>query len=117
MAMTRSPGSGEAGELAGEGLVEAVVVADAGDEGTVGGQRDRGEGAPVFCVAAGKFGGEVGGLGGAAAVAADQQFVAAAEGAEDEVGGGVDRRADRREAPGGSWWSRGARLPNFMREK
>jgi hypothetical protein len=27
---------GEAGDLAGEGLIKPVVVADAGDEGTVG---------------------------------------------------------------------------------
>lgn len=32
---------GEAGDLAGEGLVEAVVVADARNQGAIGGQRER----------------------------------------------------------------------------
>lgn len=34
-------GLGQAGDLPSESLVEAVVVADAGDERTIGGQRER----------------------------------------------------------------------------
>lgn len=88
-------GLGEARDLAREGLVEAVVVADARHERAIGGQRERWQRTPIFGVAAGELGGEVGGLGGAPAIAADEEFVAGAQRFENERRGGVDRGADR----------------------
>ena len=62
----------EAGDLAREGVFVAVVVDDAGEEGAVGGEGDSWQGAAVFGVTADEFGGKMGGLSGAAAIAADQ---------------------------------------------
>lgn len=88
-------GLGEARDLAREGLVEAVVVANARHERAIGGQRERWQRTPIFGVAAGELGGEVRGLGGAPAIAADEEFVAGAQRFENERRGGVDRGADR----------------------
>ena len=90
-------GTGEAGDLARERVFVAVIVADAGEQRAVGGKGDRGERAAILGVATDKFGGEMGGLGGAAAVAADEQFSAAAEGLENEAGRRVDLGLDPRQ--------------------
>ena len=60
-------------DLAGEDLLVAVVVADRGQRRGLGAQRDRRQRLPVVAQLADQFGGEVLGLGGAAAVAGDQQ--------------------------------------------
>lgn len=84
-------GLGEAGDLAGEDVVVAVVVADAGEERAVAVERDGRERAAILLVAADEFGGEMLGLGRAAAVAADKEFVAALEAGENQVAGAIDR--------------------------
>ncbi len=84
----------EAGDLAREGVFVAVVVDDAGEERAVGGESDSGQGAAVFGVTADEFGREMGGLRGAAAIAADEQFSATAERREDHLAGAVDRGAN-----------------------
>lgn len=90
-------GTGEAGDLARERVFVAVIVADAGEQRAVGGKGDRGERAAILGVATDEFGGEMGGLGGAAAVAADEQLSAAAEGLENEAGRRVDLGLDPRQ--------------------
>ena len=49
-------GAGEAGDLAREGVLVAVVVDDAGEERAVGGEGDGGERAAVFGVATHELG-------------------------------------------------------------
>src|SRR5690606_23516736 len=61
-------------DLAGEGVVVAVVVADRGEDRGVGGQRDRRQARAVVVEAADQFAGPVLGVGGAAAVAGEQQL-------------------------------------------
>lgn len=84
----------EAGDLTREGVFVAVVVDDAGEERAVGGESDSGQGAAVFGVTADEFGREMGGLRGAAAIAADEQFSATAERREDHLAGAVDLGAN-----------------------
>ena len=69
----------EAFDLAGEYLFEAVIIADRRQRRGVGGQRDRGISRPVLLVAADDFGGDVLGVGGAAAIADEQKLVACAQ--------------------------------------
>ena len=71
--------------------LEPVVVADRSEHRAVGRERDRGQGVAIEREARQKLSGDVLGVGGAAAVAGDQQLAAVA------VGGG-DRRADRRQS-------------------
>ena len=91
---TRSPGLARPGDLAGEYLVEAKIIADAGDERAVGGERDRRKRPTGFLVAADELGREMRRLGGAAAIADDQQFSAALQRREDHLAGAVDRGAE-----------------------
>ena len=65
----------EALDLAREHLLEAVIVGDRGQRRGVGGQRDRGVAGPILLVAADDFGGDMLGVGGAAAIADDQELV------------------------------------------
>ena len=95
-------GPGEAGDLAGEGVFVAVIVDHAGEEGAIGVEGDGRQGTAVLGVAADKFGGEMSRLGRAATIAADEEFAAAAEGREDQLGGAVDLRADFRESVEGA---------------
>ena len=72
-------------DLPREHLLETVVVGDRGQRRGVGGQRNRRITGTILLVAADDFGGDVLGVGGAAAIADDQQLVA-----------GTQRRDDRR---------------------
>ena len=84
----------EAGDLTREGVFVAVVVDDAGEERAVGGEGDSGQSAAIFGVTADEFGREMGGLSGATAIAADEQFSATAERREDHLAGAVDLGAN-----------------------
>ena len=76
-----------------EHLLEAVVVADRGQRRGVGGERDGGERRAVVDEASDEFGGDVLGVGGAAAVAGEQDLAAAFERRGDPLGDG-DGRGD-----------------------
>lgn len=63
-------------DLAGEHGVEAVVVADSREDGGVGGEGDGRQAAALLLEAADEFGGQVLAVGGAAAVAHEEDAVA-----------------------------------------
>lgn len=88
-------GLGQTAELAGKNLLVAKIVADAGDERGVGGKRDGWQGATRPCVAADEFGGEMAGLGRAAAVAADEQLSATVERGDNHLACAIDGGANR----------------------
>lgn len=93
------------GDLTGEDLFERVVVEKAGEQGAVGRKVEGGQGAAFGAEAADEFGGEVGGLGGAAAVAGDEELVTAMQGGDDVCGGALDgggKRGERLEGGNGS---------------
>ena len=71
-----------------EHLVEAVVVADRGQRRGVGGERDGGERRAVVDEASDEFRGDVLGVGGAAAVAGEQDLAAALQRGSDALGDG-----------------------------
>ena len=64
--------------MPGEDLVEAVIIGDRCQRGSVGCERDRGVTRPVLLVAADDFSGDVLRVTGAAAIADDQNLVARA---------------------------------------
>jgi len=66
-------------QLAREDLIESEVVADRGERGGVGGERDRGNGRAVADVAHGELGREVLRVRGTAAIAEEHQLAAAFE--------------------------------------
>jgi hypothetical protein len=66
-------------DLAGEDLLDAVVVADRRDRGRLGGEGDRAERRPVVAVAADELRREVGGLRRRTAVAGREQPAAAGQ--------------------------------------
>ena len=75
-------------DLPREKLLEAEIVADRGERRRVGGQRDRGDRRAVLDVADGQLGREVLRIGGAAAIAEEQDLAAALEagdGGRDEL--------------------------------
>jgi hypothetical protein len=90
--------------LAGEDLLEAVVVADRGERRGVRRQGDRGQRDPVVAQLAGQLGGQMLGLGGAPAVAGHQhpaageevgaQLGAPAGQAGSDAAVGVERRGE-----------------------
>ncbi len=67
-------------DLAGEEMIEAVIIADGGEGGCIRGEREGGDGFAVADIAYGQFGGEVLGVGGAAAIAEEQDFSAVLDG-------------------------------------
>src|SRR5690606_33513579 len=73
--------------LALEDGIEAVVVADRGEDGGVGVQRRAGEWQAVALEAADQFGNEMLRIGGAATVAAGQNLVVVGEGAKQQLHG------------------------------
>ncbi len=77
-------------KLAREHLLEAVVVADRGQRRGVGGERDGGERRAVVDEAADQLGGDVLGVGGAAAVAGEQDLAAILQAGGDAAGDGDD---------------------------
>jgi len=77
-------------DLPGEDLIEAVVVADAAQQGAVRRESNCRQRTPVFAITPRKFRGKVRRLGGAAPVTADQQFVPAPQGLEDQIGRAID---------------------------
>lgn len=80
-------------DLSGEDEGKIRIVADAGQEGGVGGQGDGRQGGPVEEKAVDEFCGDMLGVGGAAAVAEDEDFVALTEGvryAVDYLYDGID---------------------------
>ncbi len=83
-------GFGGAAQKAREDKVVAVVVAHGGEVGGVAMEGFGVERRPVEVEAAGEFGGEVLGVGRTAAVAAEVDFSAAAQGGSDEVRGLLD---------------------------
>ncbi len=85
------------GDLTGEDLFGGVVVEEAGEQGAVGREVESGQGAAFGAEAADEFGGEVGGLGGAAAVAGDEELVATMQGGDDVCGGALDGGGERGE--------------------
>ena len=89
----------EARDLAREHLFEAVIVGDRRQCRGVGGQRDRGVAGTVLLVAADDLGGDMLGVGGAAAIADDQELVAGAQRRDDERRSGARWRAAPRPAP------------------
>ena len=72
-------GAAERMHLPLEHMDKAVIVADGGQRRTVGGQGDGGQRGAVVVHARDEFGGDVLGVGGAAAIAGDQQLAAAAQ--------------------------------------
>lgn len=82
-------GLGEGLDPAGEDELKAIVVGDAGDVPDIG-AGECGEGLAVGLVATGEFFGEVGGVAGGPAVAADQDLVPTPERGGKEVGGVVE---------------------------
>ena len=76
--------------FAGEDVLEAVVVADGGEDGAVGGEGDGAEGGAVDGEADDELGDDVLGICGRAAVAADEQLAAVAHGVSRR-GGGVQQ--------------------------
>ena len=87
-----------------EQVLEAVVVADGGQQAAVGGQVDRRKGGAVAHEAADILGGEVGRVARAAAVAACYQLAAVFQAIPDQPGGAQDvllQRAQRFDGPGG----------------
>ena len=81
------PRFAESADLAGEDVLEGVVVADGGEESPVGAEGDGGIGAAVALEAAGELGGDVPAVCRASAVAADEKFSAGSEAGENELGG------------------------------
>ena len=92
-------------DLSREHLFEAVIIGDRRQRRGVGGQRDRGVSRPVLLVAADDFGGDMLGVGGAAAIADDQELVGRAQRRDDDsrdlARGGEHRRILRRALKGG----------------
>ena len=78
--------------LPGEDLVEAEIVADAGQRRAVGGEGDGGQRAPVVPVAADQFLAKVKRVAGAAAVARGEDLAALLEAVGDQRGAAVQRR-------------------------
>jgi len=72
-------GAAEGFDLAGEDAAKAVVITDGGDGGDIGGERKCGESGAIEGEAADEFGGDVLGVRGAAAIAEEQDLVAALE--------------------------------------
>ena len=72
-------------------MVEAVIVADGGERGGVGGERDRRQRIAVEHEAGQEFGGDMLGVGGAAAIAGQHQLAAVAKRLRDPLGNGRDR--------------------------
>lgn len=85
------------GYLPCKGLLEAEVVAHAGEQRAVRGERERRERPSVALVAPGKLRREVPRLRRAAPVARDEQLTAAPERLEDEVAGASDGGLERRQ--------------------
>ena len=81
-------------DLAGEELVEAVVVAGGGEDGGVGGEGDGAEGGTVDGEADDELGDEVLGVGGGATVAGDEELVAVAHSLGGEFGDGDEGVGD-----------------------
>ncbi len=79
-------GGAEAGERAGKDFIVPIVVADGGDRGTIGAEREAGQAAAFEKKASGKFGGKMLCVGGAAAIAKEQDFVAGAQGVSHGLG-------------------------------
>ena len=81
--------SGQPLDLPGEDVLVPVVVREGGQEGGVGGERDRGKGAALDVAAqpAHQLGGHVLAVAGAAAVAAEEQLAAGGVGGGDQLGG------------------------------
>ena len=75
-------------DLAGEEVVEAVVVAGGGEDGGVGGEGDGAEGGAVDGEADDEFGDEVLGVGGGATVTGYEELVAGLHGFCSELGDG-----------------------------
>ena len=92
-------------DLPREHLLEPVVIRYRRQRRSVGGQRDRRVGRPVLLVAADDFGGDMLGVGGAAAIADDQEFSVRAQRRNDDfrdlARGGEQRRVLRRTLEGG----------------
>ena len=82
----------EPAHLALEHLLEAVVVADGGERGGVGGKRKGRERRAVEAEAADQLGGDVLRVGGAAAIAGEHDLAAGAQRAGNPVGDRNDRR-------------------------
>lgn len=72
-------------DLPGEEFIVPVVVGDAGDGGDIGGQRDGRERRPFPLIAADEFRRDMRGVGGAAAVAEQQNFMSCAKGGDEEL--------------------------------
>jgi hypothetical protein len=110
----------KAGDLAGEHLFEAVIIGDRRQRRGVGGQRDRGVAGTILFVAADDLGGDVLGVGGAAAIADDQELVAGAKCGDDDgrdrARGGEQRRILRRAREAGERLleMRGDRISGFF---
>ena len=90
-ASSTSPGRAERLHLLREDHVEAVVVADRGQDRGVGGQCDRRQPGALAFEAADELGGEMLGIASRAAVAAGQHLAAAGDAADQ----GADRIGDR----------------------
>ena len=76
-------------------MFETVVVGDGGQRRSVGGQRDRGVSWTILFVAADDFGGDMLGIGGAAAVADQENLVAGTERVDDDISDGARGRQQR----------------------
>ena len=92
MATRTSPARTDGVDLARKQLLVAVVVADRGQDRGIGGQRKGGQPRAIVSEAADEFAREVLRIGGAAAVAGEQQLVAAAKRVNACLRRGRDRR-------------------------
>lgn len=73
-------------DLALEHLLVTIVIADRGDDGRVGGERDGGQGRAVEEEAGEKLTGDMLGVGGTAAIAGDEESAVGGESLGDDVG-------------------------------
>lgn len=88
-------GMAERTDLAGKNLGEAVVIADSGQDGTVGRQGDGCQLLAFGLETADQLGGKVLGIGSRAAIAAGQDLAAIEQGAGQHFDGGGDRCGHR----------------------
>lgn len=81
------PRFAESADLTGEDVLEGIVVADGGEESSIGAKGDGRIWAAVALEAAGELSGDVPAVGCASTVTADEQFAAGFETGKNEIGG------------------------------
>lgn len=93
IAISASPRAAETADLAFEDFIEAVVVADRGKNGCVGGQSDGGQGIAVKIESRKEFPGDVLRVSRTAAITRNEHLAASAKDIRDSIGDRYDGRA------------------------